>query len=171
MAQLGTSPARTMRGLSFPWRVMLAVDLINLSMRATNCSCNHSNWDSLSCTVVIEAVIPAGHETQATAKTPVIETSVAIKSSLATEIAVAPGKMRTRKPTAQSAAYFATTEMAATEMAATEMAATESATVTSAATKTAPVTSATATAPVRKRVDSQSAGESGNRSQDDHGLA
>jgi hypothetical protein len=96
----------------------------------------------------------------------VIETSVAIKCSLATEIAVAPGKMRTRKPTAESAAYFATTEMAATEMAATE-----SATVTSAATKTAPVTSATATAPVRKRVDSQSAGESGNRSQDDHGLA
>ena len=105
-----------------------------------------------------------------------IETSVAFESSLATEIAVPPGKMRTRKPTA----YFGATEMAATEMAntemtateaATEMAATEAATVTSAATKTAPVTSATATAPVRKSVDSQSAGESGNRSQDDHGLA
>jgi hypothetical protein len=84
----------------------------------------------------------------------VIETSVAFESSLATEIAVPPRKMRTRKPTAKSAAYFgatetATTEMAATE-AATEMAATEAATVTSAATKTAPVTSATTTAPVRK---------------------
>jgi hypothetical protein len=56
-------------------------------------------------------------------------------------------------------------------MAATEMAATEAATVTSAATKTAPVTSATATAPMRENVDSQSAGESGSRSQDDHGLA
>jgi hypothetical protein len=90
----------------------------------------------------------------------VIETSVAIKSSLATEIAVPPGKMRTRKPTAESAAYFCTTEMAATEMAATK-----AATVTSAAAKTARV------APMRKRVDNQSAGESGSRSQDDHGLA
>jgi hypothetical protein len=100
----------------------------------------------------------------------VIETSVAIESSLAPEIAVPPGKMRTLKPTAKSAAYFGATEMTAAEMAATEMAATEAATVTSAATKTAPVTSATATAPMRKRVDSQSAGESGSRSQDDHGL-
>jgi hypothetical protein len=101
----------------------------------------------------------------------VIETSVAFESSLATEIAVPPRKMRTRKPTAKSAAYFGATEMAATEMATTEMAASEAATVTSAATKTAPVTSATTTAPVRKSIDSQSAGESGNRSQDDHGLA
>jgi hypothetical protein len=96
----------------------------------------------------------------------VIETSVAFESSLATEIAVPPRKMRTHKPTAKSAAYFG-----ATEMAATEMAATEATTVTTAATKTAPVTSTTATAPMRKRVDSHSAGESGSRSQDDHGLA
>jgi len=96
----------------------------------------------------------------------VIETSFAFESSLATEIGVPPRKMRTRKPTAKSAAYFGTTEMATTEMAATE-----AATVTSAATKTAPVASTTATAPVRKSIDSQSAGESGNRSQGDHGLA
>jgi hypothetical protein len=94
----------------------------------------------------------------------VIETSVAIESSLATEIAVPPGKMRTLKATA----YFGATEMAATEMAATEMTATEATTVTTAATKTAPMPSATA---MRKRIDSQSAGESGSRSQDDHGLA
>jgi len=91
----------------------------------------------------------------------VIETSVAFESSLATEIAVPPGKMRTRKPTAKSASYFGATEMAATE----------ATTVTTAATKTAPMTSATATAPMRKSVDSQPAGESGSRSQDDHGLA
>jgi hypothetical protein len=104
-----------------------------------------------------------------------------IETSLATEIAVPPGKMRTCKPSTESAAYFGITEMAAAEMAAaksttkmatakaaTKMAPTKTATVT-AATKTAPVT--TATAPMRKRVDSQSAGESGSRSQDDHGLA
>jgi len=87
----------------------------------------------------------------------VIETSVAIESSLATEIAVPPGKMRTLKPTANFGA--------------TEMAATDATTVTTAATKTAPMTSATATAPIRESVDGQSAGESGSRSQDDHGLA
>jgi hypothetical protein len=127
--------------------------------------------------VVIEAVIPAGHEIEAVAKTPVV-----IETSLATE-AVPPGKMRTCKPTAnfgatEMAAPEAATEMAAPEAAA-EMAATKTATVTTAATKTATVTSAatktapvtSATAPMGKRVDSQSAGESGSRSQDDHGLA
>jgi hypothetical protein len=91
--------------------------------------------------VIIKAVTPLWHDAETAAKTSVIE------SSLATEIAVPPSKMRTCKPTA----YFGATEMAAT--------------------KTAPVTTATSTAPMRKRVDSQSAGESGSRSQDDYGLA
>jgi hypothetical protein len=91
-----------------------------------------------------------------------------IETSLATEIAVPPGKTRTCKPTAnfgatEMAAAEPATEMAAAE-AATEMAAAKTATVTTAATKTAPVTSATATTPMRKRVDGQSAGESGSSS-------
>jgi hypothetical protein len=138
---------------------------------------------AIAAPVIIKAVTPLWHDAETAAKTSVIE------SSLATKIAVPPGKMRTCKPTAKSAAYFGATEMAATEMAASEMAAAEAATemaaaeaatemaatktapVTTAATKTTPVTSATSTAPMRKCVDSQSAGESGSRSQDDHGLA
>jgi hypothetical protein len=178
-----------MRGLSFRWRDDACRQTSVCGRRVA--AVTIVIGIAVAAPVVIEAVTPAWHDTETAAKTPVIETSVAFESSLATEIAVPPGKMRTRKPTAKSAAHFgatemattemattemattemATTEMATTEMAATEMAATEAATVTSAATKTAPVTSATATAPVRKSADSQSAGESGNRSQDDHSLA
>jgi hypothetical protein len=96
--------------------------------------------------------MPAGHETEAATKTPVV-----IETSVAAEIAARPGKMRTRKASAKSAAHVGATKPAT---------ATESAGV--ATTKTAPVPSATAPMPsataMRKRVDSQSAGESGSRS-------
>jgi hypothetical protein len=124
---------------------------------------------AIAAPVIIKAVTPLWHDAETAAKTSVIE------SSLETEFAVPPGKMRTCN-TAKSAAYFGATEMAATEMAATKTGpvttpATKTGPVTTPATKTAPVTTATSTAPMRKRVDSQSAGESGSRSQDDHGLA
>jgi hypothetical protein len=146
-----------MRGLSFRWRDDACRQTSVCGRRVA--AVTIVIGIAVAAPVVIEAVTPTWHDTETAAKTPVIETSVAFESSLATEIAVPPRKMRTRKPTAKSAAYFGATEMAATETAttemaateaATEMAATEAATVTSAATKTAPVTSATTTAPVRK---------------------
>ena len=95
-----------------------------------------------------------------------------------------PGEPLTRKAAAESPASIA--EMAPAKAAAdmgpaesaTHMSATESATHMSATTETtgvstpAPATVSTPTSPgARKRVSGQSPGESGSRSQNDHGLA
>jgi hypothetical protein len=100
------------------------------------------------------------------------------------EAAVHPGKPLTRKAAAESPA--STAEMAPAKAAAhmgaaesaTHMSATESATHMSATTETtgvstpAAATVSTPTSPAaRKRVSGQSPGESGSRSQNDHGLA
>jgi hypothetical protein len=116
-----------MRGLSFRWRDDACRQTSVCGRRVA--AVTIVIGIAVAAPVVIEALTPTWHDTETAAKTPVIETSVAFESSLATEIAVPPRKMRTRKPTAKSTAYFGATEMAAT--------------VTSAATKTAPVTSAT----------------------------
>src|SRR4029077_4365630 len=110
-----------MRGLSFLWRDDACRQTSVCGRRVA--AVTIVIGIAVAAPVVIKAVTPAWHDIETAAKTSVIE------SSLATEIAVPPGKMRTRKPTAKSASYFGATEMAATE----------ATTVTTAATKTAPM--------------------------------